>query len=218
MLLITDRQLAEVGKKTFEDRMVAHLRGLSAPPSRMVAEVQLRSMLRLGVARAGARGFTFRGPVRLYLELMLLLGSHFDTDPQYPWCAEILARADSASQMQRAEALYRKSLDYWNAVAGPENAHVYAALRRIRTLVRQPPTFTREAFIQAMAVEIVQVYPQKAACLGAHGVDSVIRAGILAARASSLTSLRGFALMTMLVLAFGHGCAGIRCTNGSSGY
>jgi hypothetical protein len=207
LLLVSHQQLAEVGKRAFEERMVAHLRGLSSPLYKAVGEAQLSSMVKAGIPRAAAYGLTFRGPVRLYLELMLLFGSHFDTDPQYPWGAEILKRVDAGPQMQRADLLYRRTLDYRKAVAGLEDVHTFAALRRIRALVRQPPALTRETFIQAMAVEIVQVYPQKAAFLGAQGVDSVVRAGILGARELGLTNLRGFALMTMLVLAFGHGCA-----------
>lgn len=71
-----------------------------------VGDEQMLKAVRFGITQARNHGFTFRGPVQLYLELMLLFGSYFDTDPQYPWAAAILARQDSGSQMQRAEQLY----------------------------------------------------------------------------------------------------------------
>ena len=206
MLVVTAEQMAVVGRTAFEQQMAAHLRAFSPLVLNAIGEAQLRGMVRLGIERAHGYGFTFRGPVRLYLELMLLFGSHFDTDPQYSWSADILRRA-AEPQMRRADSLYRKTLDYRAAVAGPEDAHTFAALPRIRALVRQPPALTRESFIQVMAVEITHAYPQKAAYLGAHGMDSLIRAGILGGRELGLATLRSFARMTMLMLAFGHGCA-----------
>ena len=40
----------------------------------------------------------------------LLFGSAFDTDPQFPWAAEILQSADH--QMFRAELLHEKANEY----------------------------------------------------------------------------------------------------------
>jgi hypothetical protein len=104
--------LTQIPLQAFEDEMVGHLAAFSPPLFRAVKEPQLREAIRFGTARAAAYGITFRGPVRLYLELMLLFGSHFDTDPQYPWAAEILQDQPSTPQMQRAERLYERTLDY----------------------------------------------------------------------------------------------------------
>ena len=98
--------------------MVAHLAEFSPPLFKAVGEEQMRKAIRFGIGRADSYGFTFRGPVRLYLELMLLFGSHFDTDPQYPWAAAILTDQDSDPQMQCAERLYEVTMDYREEVAG----------------------------------------------------------------------------------------------------
>jgi hypothetical protein len=206
MLVLRDPQMAMVGKQAFEEQMAAHLRAFSPPLFKAVGEVQLRSTVRLGMHRAHTYGLTFRGPVRLYCELMLLFGSHFDTDPQYPWFAEILGR-DASSQMQRADALYLKTLDYRKSVAGPEDAFTFAALRRIRELARRTLPLTPDTFMSAMVAELTHAYPQKAAYLGAEGIAGLIRAGVPVAREYGLTTLRGVALMIVLMLAFGHGCA-----------
>ena len=44
----------------------------------------MRREIRFGLERAGSYGFTIRGPVRFYIELMVRLGCDFDTDPPYP--------------------------------------------------------------------------------------------------------------------------------------
>ena len=57
----------------------------------VIGEEQLRVALRQAMARAAGYGFTYRGPIRLFIELMFLCGSAFDTDPQYPVGGEDLA-------------------------------------------------------------------------------------------------------------------------------
>ena len=97
MLVIRPEQMEvfkEAALRSFESEMVAHLAEFSPPLFKAIGEEQMRKAIQFGIDRAGSYGFDFRGPVRLYLELMLLFGSHFDTDPQYPWAAAILTNQD----------------------------------------------------------------------------------------------------------------------------
>ena len=190
----------------FEAQMVRHLAEFSPPLFQAVGEGQLRKVSRLGMERAAGYGFTCRGPVRLYLELMLLFGSHFDTDPQYPWAAEILADRDPNHQMDRAESLYRRSLDYREKVAGPKDAYTLEALRNIAVLAKQPLTLPIEDFPAAMHREIALVYPEKVAYIGNQGISALIRKGMDGARMQRFSTPRGMALVTFLMFAMGHGC------------
>src|SRR5690348_3667675 len=103
--------------RRFEDEMVVHSRGFAPELCKVLGEEQLRVALRQAMARATTYGFTNRGPMRLYIELMFLCGSDFDTDPQYPLIGEIL-RAPGP-QMQRAQQIHEGYLDYLENVSGP---------------------------------------------------------------------------------------------------
>jgi len=191
---------------SFEADMVRHLAAFSPPLFQAVGEGQLRKAARLGIGRAASYGFNFRGPVRLYLDLMLLFGSHFDTDPQYPWAGEILADRDSRHQMARAESLYRKSMDYRERVAGPNDAYTLNAFRNIVVLAKQPLTLPIEDFAAAMMREIALVYPEKAAYIGDQAVSALIRKGMDGARMQRFSTPRGMALVILLMFTMGHGC------------
>jgi hypothetical protein len=209
MLVIRQEQMEvfrTAALRTFEDEMVGHLAGFSPPLFQAIGEVPLRNAIRLGTERAATYGFTLRGPVRLYLELMLLFGSQFDTDPQYPWATKILADRDSSPQMGRAECLYERSMDYRKSVAGPEDAYTLNALRHIAVLARQPLTLPMEDFAAAMLREIAFVYPEKAAYVGNQGVSALIRKGMDGARRQRFATPRGMALVILLMFAMGHGC------------
>ena len=209
MLMIRNDQvdlLREAVQRGFEREMVLHLADFSPPLVKTIGGDQLREVTRLGMARAAQYGLTYRGPVRLYLELMLLLGSYFDSDPQYPWAAEILADQRSGGQMQRAERLYEKTLAYREAVGGPEDKYTLAALRNILLLSQRALHLSSDNFVSDMLHELHMMYPQKAAYVGEHALEALIAIGMERARAFRFPTLRGYALIIVLMLAFGHAC------------
>lgn len=209
MLVIRTEQM-DVFKKTalqsFEDEMVEHLAQFSPPLYKVVGEEQMRKVIQLGMSQAEQYGFTHRGPVRLYLELMLLFGSYFDTDPQYPWAAEILTNQESGTQMQRAERLYEKTMDYRQKVAGAEDVYTLEALKKIVVFAKQPFTISTDNFIPAIQREIEYIYPQKAAYVGKAGLEALIRKGVDGAQRQQFMTERSMGLVVVLMLAFGHGC------------
>jgi hypothetical protein len=163
-------------------------------------------VIRLGIKRSGEYGITLRGPVRLYLELMLLFGSRFDTDPQYPWAAEALKDQELASQMQRADRLYRKTLEYRERVGGPNDEYTLRALRRIPAMAQQDLPVSPANLVQDMRAEITRIYPEKVEYVGEKGIAALIEMGTAAAESYSFSSIRAVTLPVVLMFAFGHGC------------
>lgn len=191
---------------SFEEEMLAHFSNFAPQMIKSIGIEQTRKIIRLGMDQAAKYGFTYRGPVRFYLEMMLLFGSAFDTDPQYPWVAEILIQQDSDTQMQRAEFLYEKALDYQQKVSGPDDMHALAALKRIASLVRHPLTIPAENYISSMLKEIMQIYPQKAAYIGESALEAIIRKAAAGAQRQQFLTVRGVMLVSLLMLTLGHGC------------
>jgi hypothetical protein len=190
--------------RAFENEMVAHLAEFSPPLFKAIKEDQMRVAIRFGIARAAEYGITFQGPVRLYLELMLLFGSHFDSDPQYPWAAEILT--DETPQMPRAQRLFEKTQDYRKNIGGPRDDYTLAALRRISAMARQPPPVPPAHLAPAMLQEMARVYPQKSAYVGEAALRQLIESGMTAARSYGFSTPRALVLPVVLMFAFGHGC------------
>ena len=197
----------ETGLRAFESEMAAHLRRFSPPLMATLDEAATCAVVRQGMAQAGGHGLDCRGPVRLYLELMLLFGSHFDTDPQYPWAADCLGESDPTTQMQRAEALYEQVCLYRAAVHGHADEHTFAALRRLRAFAAGPLALQRETAVDALWQHFLQLHPHKARRVGRAAMQDLIRHAARCAHEAGLPSLRGVALMAVLMLAFGHGCA-----------
>lgn len=77
MLVIKQSQIAQLSELAclrFAATLVDHLAAFSPPLFEAVGAEQMRRVVDFGMARAAAHGFSRQGPVRLYLELMLLFG------------------------------------------------------------------------------------------------------------------------------------------------
>src|SRR3954454_24480566 len=82
----------------FEDDMVRHLREFAPAHAKGVGDAGLRRVIRVGIERAKSYGYSLRGPVRFYIELMIQFGSDFDTDPLLPWAGEHLRLATEGNE------------------------------------------------------------------------------------------------------------------------
>lgn len=190
--------------QTFEDEMMAHGRQFSPKMCEIIGDEYLRLAVHDGIERSFSYGFTNRGPARFFIEMMFILGGHFDTDPQYPWAGEIL-RDSQIDQMKRSESMYEKVKDYLEKVCGPKNANVRKALEVLLAKARRPIPFSLND-VPAMIEEMTRVYPQKAAYIGAEALEGLIFEGRNKAKESGFTTERGQVLTVVLMFAFGHGC------------
>lgn len=194
----------EAALRRFEDEMVAHSREFTPRLCEVLGDEQLRVALRQAMERAETHGFTNKGPIRLYIELMFLCGSDFDTDPQYPALGEVL-RA-SGDQMERAQTLHERIGDYLDTVAGPDNANVNRALRDLSIFVRGTLAFSSNDFVSGLLREMTRIFPEKVDNVGEARLKQLINGGIAEARKYSFSEVRQHTLIVVLMFAFGHGC------------
>ena len=207
MLVIRPEQMKsfeQAALRRFEDEMVAHSKGFSPRLCEVIGDEQLRVAVRSAISRAMAYGFSNRGPIRLFIEMMFLYGSAFDTDPQYPRVGEILRTP--GDQMWRAERIHQGHLDYLEKVSGPGAVNVHNALKDLAIFAQMPIRFSLNDFVPGMLEEMNNFFPQKVAYVGEAGLKSLIHEGRAEARKYGLPPLRGEVLLVVLMFAFGHGC------------
>jgi len=207
MLVIRPEQMElfrRIARQPFEAEMLAHGKRFSPRLSEVLGDEQLRVALRRAIDRATGYGFTNRGPVRLYIELMFLFGSGFDSDPQYRWASEIL-RGDQ-EQMQRANELYEHVLDYQARVSGPDKANTRRALNELLTFARSPAELSSPDFADGMVDVMRRIFPEKAAYVGEAHLRVLISEGSAIAGKLRFPAPRGAILIVALMFAFGHGC------------
>jgi hypothetical protein len=206
-MIIRKAQMEELQKVpllAFENEMVAHLAEFSPALYQVIKDDQMRVVVRFGIEKAEEYGLTLRGPIRLFLELMLLFGSHFDTDPQYPWAVKILKT--DAPEMERAERLHAQVLDYQEKVSGPDGVNTRKALEELSVMARKPTPLSSDNFETETRQAMMRAFPQKADYIGEDAAAALMKEGRAEAQKYNLPTLRGEALIMILMFAFGHGC------------
>lgn len=156
--------LRELARHTFGQRMVEHLLVFSPQHCAGIGEAAVRSVVIDGVERAARYGFTQHGPVRLFLEMMLLMGSHFDTDPQLPPpIARALQAGDGTDQLDRADRVHAELLGHMRAALGVDNRHARAAIARLCTMASMALALDERRLESDVLRLFEQVYPERCA-------------------------------------------------------
>ncbi len=76
--------------RNFIERMVVYMQETFPKHYEILGRDKVRDLVRYGIEQAKAHELTAERSIRLYTTLMLMFGSRFDADPQYPWADEIL--------------------------------------------------------------------------------------------------------------------------------
>lgn len=205
MLKIRNAQIAAFERADaphFEPRIIQHLKEAFPKHCGFLGEDGIRSVVRYGVTQAGAYGLTKQSAVGLFIDLMLLLGRGFDTDPQLPWAAEILNDETRADQGERADRLFERATAYLDQVSGPRNEFIDEAQRRILHASIEPPAHDAR-FEDEVSDRLRKIWPQKHTYLGEAGVRRFIQQGIEAAKRYGITEQSGFLVYLGLMYMLG---------------
>ncbi|WP_437318485.1 hypothetical protein [Sorangium sp. So ce385] len=201
----------KASQEEFGDEVARSCRALSPHLCEALGAPALRCAIHQAVIDAAAHGFTHRGPVRLYVELTLLFGRGFDTDPQYPWAAEQLARDELLYQLLRAEALFASASAWLEQVRPLDPKRAREAALRLAAIEGAPAIEPDSALRQRLAAEarsaMVEIHPEKCAHLGGELLDRL--AAFAVAKAwddHGLRAPRSIRRAALLMFAFGHRC------------
>lgn len=110
MLTIRKEQLAvfgPVGKKIFEDKVLAHLKKVFPEKYEALGEPKLRETIQYGTQRATSYRITSERDVCKYIDLMILYGRDFDKDPAHTWAQSILQNQAIRNPTAKIERLYK---------------------------------------------------------------------------------------------------------------
>jgi len=208
MLTIRDEQMKrfeEVALDTYVQKLIAHCRAFSPHLAKTLHDEELDHAIRVGIEDADSHGLRLRGPVRFYIDMMILLGSGFATDPQYPWVSEVLDERDDLAEMQRSDLLHERTVAYLRRVDGEDNRQTLDALQRLRALVRAGLGFTTDGLERELLGLMWQVHPHKTEATGDQALRTLIGQGVALARDKyGFRRPRSFGLMPTLMFAFGH--------------
>src|ERR1051325_7381008 len=181
--------------QNFRQRMSRHLQEAFPKHCRILGEARLENMIDLGWKKAESYGLTGENSIILVTELMFLLGSSFDTDPQLQWAAEILSSENPQDESTRTQALYDKAIEYLDRVSGEQNEHIDAAQVRLRD--EQPDNFAASDIStpgEDLLLRLRHLFPEKYGHVGEAWLQRLIEQGVEEANNYGITDGRGIAV------------------------
>ncbi|AZS50192.1 hypothetical protein DM558_05110 [Entomomonas moraniae] len=144
-----------------------------------IGEDNFYHALKQGVEDAKTEGFSQRGPVKLYINLQLLLGSGFAIDPQYAGLTEEWQRLKTqhVSQLEQADTLHQELTPYFDQVLGEQNNALLNHLKRLQQLNLNELGVYKETYKPDLHALLYELYPEKYQQLGKETMTQVIIKG-----------------------------------------
>lgn len=210
MIELLRNQMSALGLlagQNFVDELVDHLFQFAPDHARSLGPAALRPIVEIGVQRAKDHGFTQRGPIRYYIELMFLLGSDFDTDLQFPWASSILNRPWTGEpQVRRASELFWLTNRYLEAAAGPRNQFIVDGLRRAQACELRFEPASHGDQVTLIREHLRYLAPEKCAFIGDDRLDRLIRHAQDQSATRGGCSATDHAFIAVLMFGLGWGC------------
>ncbi len=209
MLIIRPEQmraLEQAQVERFANELVAHIKTFAPIQFKSMGEEAVRNTISIGIKQSRQYGFTLRGPVRFYVEMMFILGSYFDTDPQYHGIIQALFDKNEADEMSRADRLHEALLAYIETVSG--KGHDYERLAINRALQAQFDNVVE--FADRPSSDLVNVlykiHPEKVQALGEAAIAALVNKAYAIAEQRGSSWVAARPLFAGLMFTLGHGC------------
>ena len=161
--------------RLFEDEMLEYFQAFAPKLCEVAKEKRVRKVIHLGMQNAESHGFTNRGPVRFYLELMFCFGCYFDTDPQHKWAHRYL-NGNEASQTERSDQLFEAYKSFSKKCMGEKNALLMEAIGEDvdpKSLVSAEGDTRTE-----ITTAIEKLYPERASAIGPKSLGQLVDSAI----------------------------------------
>lgn len=159
MFVLQARQMSALALRTFEGDMVFHIARYFPARSIMMGEPAALATVRLAIARARGHGLVMKRDVCLYLNCMVVLGSHFDEDPKFSWATDLLGHTDGVSpseRMTRVNGRMVRLAKTWRAcmMSGLQDALLTLEATKERTAERP------ELSVNEVVQQLERIFPE----------------------------------------------------------
>lgn len=122
MLIIRKEQMAVFEKhldSRFHEFLRKHVREYMAVEEKELSNQSVDELIRLAISRASSYRVTMERDIALFLDLMILKGRDFDSDPKLLWARKILDSKDSDGS-EKMQKIYRRLEAFESRKALPE--------------------------------------------------------------------------------------------------
>ena len=203
-LTLSDVEIAgfiKYKRESFIEELLPYFKEKDAFHSAAIGDNGLRDVIRLGIERASLHGLTRKSPVKLYIHMMLYLGSYFDDDPLLPWVQDIL-KSDNfdEAQAEKANELRSGFIEYLEEISGKNGEHLQSFMKTCQAKLDEE----NSQISNNDAVSFIKSgYPQKFQHVGSDLMSRLVDHSEQFCRANDLSEGRSVLSLSCLRLVYG---------------
>ena len=205
---ITNEQLKKLDEQAFElyvGELIEHCELCYPKRVDYITVKELRVILANEVKKIKQQGINQRASVRFQIDLMIIFGVGFKTDPQYEWINQWLVQNAHYSQLEQADFLFEDCVDYLQAVYGENSRNKYLVDSKLECFDLTHYNLTKENFDRDILAIIQDIYPKKAELAGDKALQNLItQAKQTASTQFSCTYIDQYAYFINVSYLYGH--------------
>lgn len=197
-----------LGSTEFKDFMVRHITHHFPVHAEVWGKDLMLAVVEDGAAAGRKHGLASGRDLCHFIDFRVMLGASFDTDPQLPFAARILADRNLPAPTDRLNRLYDAVRSYLDAVVG--RGQVFA-LKPLRGMAGYPLERLEKGLAagvtRGILAEFREIWPQKHRQVGDEALTRLVAKGIEEAGKHGFTDVRAVGYYLILLYLLGHGCA-----------
>ncbi|CBA30531.1 hypothetical protein ACMSX5_003873 [Cronobacter turicensis] len=139
----------------------------------LISSVRLedvRTYIEQGILFAQKMGYTQRGPVRLYIDMMLMFGANFGKDPLYQWLTGE-CRENHLTQIEKSMILYSRLDKYIKVVYGDDGFFFKESYDRFRFFSMERFSVSSKYNHALLRNILREIYPQRFDFIGINSIS-----------------------------------------------
>ena len=173
----------------------------------ILTDPRTRRAIDVGIDRAASHGFHAAAQVRAFVALMVMLGSHFDEDPQLPWAGEHLRRGENASRAEVMAGLLAETKERLEPVIGRNGEYYRRSLAWVEARSFDLLVMTYDDTDDGLRTLLRRLHGRKYEVLGEETVATLIGEARTSARENGLTTRAGVIVYLTLMFLLGSAVA-----------
>jgi hypothetical protein len=189
----------------FADYMLGHLKKHFPVHCRLLGDDKLPVFVEWGIGTAISHHFFDRSQCCLYIDLMVMLGSGFDSDIQLPWANEILGKEMNGPDA-RIDLLYKTAMNYLDAVVGKSYVFPLVQMEQLAAMPVNPETgeIPDGSFSQELLPDLFDFWTPKYRVAGKQALQQLIINAVEKAASYGFRGQNSIAWLVLLQFLFGH--------------
>lgn len=196
--------LTKSAESGYVDGAVKHMEQYDPLLAAAAGRPGLEQVAREGLPKARGYGLGHGKELQLYLQLMMSLGSAFDTDPMFAWLHPFLTEMEGVGTKERARLLHFHADAYLERAYGVNGELGEKALERTTQLTRDRLQLAGTELDARGSKLLEWLHPERLDYLAPLAVQGMIGIARRSAAEAKLPAFEGSAYLFLLLFAFGH--------------